>query len=216
MTISIVLADDHPVVRQGLRGFLDAEEDFAVVAETADGLETVRAVARLRPDVLILDLMMPGLSGLDVLSVVRQRSERTQVLVFSMCSSMDFVKEAFKGGALGYVLKGCDPHQVVKGVRETAAGRQFIGPALTKQGAQAPEPVAEEKAPDPHDLLTPREREVLQLAAEGLSNVATAARLSISQRTVEMHRAKGMRKLGLKNQVELVRYALRRGMIPLQ
>ena len=109
MSISIVLADDHPLVRRGLRGVLEAEPELAIVAETGDGLETVRVVERLQPDVLILDLMMPGLSGLDVLPIVLQRCPGTQVVVLSMYANEDFVLQALRNGAIAYVLKGCDP-----------------------------------------------------------------------------------------------------------
>jgi len=167
MSISIVLADDHPVVRQGLRHFLQAETDFAIVGEAEDGLETVRVVERLHPNVLILDLMMPGLAGLDVLPIVRQRSPRTAVVVFSMYGSEDFVLQALKNGAIGYVLKGCDPAQMAEAVRKAVAGQHYLSPSLSERAFAA----YHEKAAsvtDPHDLLTPRERQVLQLAAEGI------------------------------------------------
>jgi two-component system response regulator NreC len=215
MSISIILADDHPVVRQGLRLLLDAEPDLAIVEETADGLETVRIVEQLQPDVLILDLMMPGLNGLDVLPIVRQRSPQTRVIVFSMYANEDFVLQALKNGAVGYILKGCDPSHVVEAVHKAAAGRRYLSPALTERAVDAYHKSAEAAAPDPHDLLTPRERQVLQLAAEGHSGPEIAARLSISPRTVEMHRSNSMRKLHLKSQADLIRYALRRGMIPM-
>jgi two-component system response regulator NreC len=215
MSISIVLADDHPVVRQGLRRFLDEEADFAVVGEAQDGLETVRVVERLHPDALVLDLMMPGLNGLDVLSVVRQRSPRTRVVVFSMYANEDFVLQALKNGAVGYVLKGCDPANVVEAVRKAANGGHYLSPSLSERAFEAYHEKAGSAAPDPHDLLTPREREVLQLAAEGNSGPEIATRLSISPRTVEMHRGNAMRKLQLKTQADLIRYALRRGMIPM-
>jgi two-component system response regulator NreC len=214
LSISIVLADDHPVVRQGLRAILAVQRDFAVVGEAADGLETIRVVERLRPDVLVLDLLMPGLSGLDVLPVVRQRSPDTRVVVFSMYANEDFVLQAFKNGATGYVLKGCDPAHTVEAVRQAAAGQRFLSPELTDRAYDALIEKAQAIPGDPHDLLTPREREVLQLTAEGLTGTQIAARLFISPRTVEMHRANAMRKLGLKTHTDVVRYALRRGMIP--
>jgi DNA-binding NarL/FixJ family response regulator len=214
MSIAIVLADDHPVVRQGLRGSLEAEPDFAIVAEAADGLETVRLVERLQPDVLVLDLMMPGLSGLDVLPIVRQRSPQTRIVVFSMYANEDFVLQALKNGASAYVLKGSDPAQVAEAVRRAAAGRRYFSPAISERAFEAYQEKAESSPPDPHDLLTPRERQALQLAAEGHSSAEIAGRLSISPRTAEMHRGNAMRKLGLKTQAELIRYAIRRGMIP--
>lgn len=214
MSISVVLADDHPIVRRGLRGALEAEAEFAVVAETGDGLETVRLVERHRPDVLVLDLMMPGLSGLDVLPIVRQRSPQTRVVVLSMYANEEFMLQALRNGAIGYVLKGCDPAHAVEAVRLAAAGRRYFSPVLLERVFEAYQQKAEAGPQDPHDLLTPRERQALQLAAEGHSCAAIAARLSISPRTAEMHRGNAMRKLGLKTQNELVRYAIRRGMLP--
>jgi two-component system, NarL family, response regulator NreC len=214
MSISVVLADDHPVVRRGLRSVLEAEPDFTIVAETGDGLETVRLVERRQPDVLILDLIMPGLSGLEVLPIVRQRAPQTRVVVFSMAANEDFILRALRSGAMAYVLKGCDPAHVVEAVRRAAAGRRYLSPALSERAFDVYHERAESVPPDPHDLLTPRERQVLQLVAEGKTCAKIAARLSISPRTAEMHRANALRKLGLKTQTDLIRYAIRRGMLP--
>jgi DNA-binding NarL/FixJ family response regulator len=214
MSISIILADDHPLVRQGLRGALEAEPDTYIVAETGDGLETIRLVERLQPDVLVLDLMMPGLGGLDVLPIVQQRAPRTRVVVLSMFASEDFVLQALRNGAVAYVLKGCDPFYAVEAVRRAAAGRRYLSPGVSERAFDAYQEKAEAAPPDPHDLLTPRERQALQLAAEGHSNAEIGARLSISPRTAEMHRANALRKLGIKSRAELTRYAIRRGLLP--
>jgi two-component system response regulator NreC len=215
MTISIVLADDHPVVRRGMQTLLEAEPDFAIIGEAGDGLESVRLVENLQPDVLILDLMMPGLSGLEALRIIRKRSPRTRVVVLSMHNTNAFVAEALKNGATGYVLKGSDEQNLVRAVREAAAGRRFLSPPVTERAIDAYIEQARAASLDPHDTLTAREREVLQLTAEGKTGPEIAARLHISHRTVENHRANLMRKLLLKNQSELVRYALRRGLISL-
>jgi DNA-binding NarL/FixJ family response regulator len=214
MGIPIVLADDRPLVRRGLRDVLEAGPDCAVVAEAGDGLEAVRLVERLRPDVLVLDLLMPGLNGLDVLPIVRQRSPRTRVVVLSIYANEDFVMQALKNGASAYVLKACDPSHVVEAVLRAAAGRRYLSPPLSARAFDPYGAKAEAEAADPHDLLTPRERQVLQLAAEGHSCPAIGARLSISPRTAEMHRARALHKLGLKTQTDLIRYALRRAMLP--
>jgi two-component system, NarL family, response regulator NreC len=215
MTISIVLADDHPVVRRGMQTLLEAEPDFAIIGEAGDGLESVRLVENLQPDVLILDLMMPGLSGLEALRIIRKRSPRTRVVVLSMHDTHAFVAEALMNGATGYVLKGSDELNLVRAVREAAGGRRFLCPPVTERAIDAYIERARAASLDPHDTLTAREREVLQLTAEGKTGPEIAARLHISQRTVENHRANLMRKLLLKNQSELVRYALRRGLISL-
>jgi DNA-binding NarL/FixJ family response regulator len=216
MTLSIVLADDHPVVLLGMRTLLEPEPDFSIVGEAGDGLETTRLVERLQPDVLVLDLMMPGLNGLEALRIVRQRSSRTRVVVLSMHSSNAFVAEALKNGATGYVLKGSCEEDLVHAVREASAGRRFLSAPVTERAIEAYIEQSRAAELDPHETLTPREREVLQLAAEGKTSSETAARLHVSHRTVENHRANLMRKLGLQNQSELVRYALRRRLIPLE
>ena len=214
--ISIMIADDHPVVRRGMQTLLEAEPDFSVVSATGDGLETVRLVERLQPDVLILDLMMPGLSGLEALRIIRQRSPRTRVVVLSMYGNNAFVATALMNGASGYVLKGCEEENLVRAVREAVVGRRYLSPPITERAIDAYIEQVRVGQLDPHETLTAREREVLQLAAEGNTGAEIAARLHISQRTVENHRANVMRKLGLKNQSELVRYAVRRGLIPLE
>lgn len=216
MSTSLLLADDHPVVRRGMRYLLEKETDFSVVAETGDGLEAVRLVERLKPEVLLLDLMMPGLNGLEVLRVVRQRSPQTRVLVLSMHSSNAFVAEALKCGAIGYVLKDCMEEDLVCALREAAAGRRYLSPHVTDMALDAYIELAKSGPIDPHETLTPREREVLQLAAEGKTNIEMATRLHISSRTVENHRASLMRKLGLQNHSDLVRHALRHKLISLE
>jgi DNA-binding NarL/FixJ family response regulator len=216
MTLSIVLADDHPLVRLGMRTLLESEPDFSIVGEAGDGLETTRLVERLQPDVLVLDLMMPGLNGLEALRIIRQRSPRTRVVVLSMHSNNAFVAEALKNGATGYVLKGSSEEDPVHAVREAVAGRRFLSAPVTERAIEAYIEQSRAAELDPHETLTPREREVLQLAAEGKTSSEIAARLHVSHRTVENHRANLMRKLGLQNQSELVRYAVRRGLIPLE
>lgn len=212
MSISVVLADDHPLLRQGIANLLSGGTEFRIAGEARDGLEALRLAEELHPDVLILDLMMPGLTGLDVLPIVRQRCPRTRVVVFSMYASAEFVNRALGQGATGYVFKGCDPVHLQEAVRHAAAGREYFGPAVRECAATASR--EGNAATERHDLLTPREREVLQLTAEGCSCGEIAARLSISPRTAEMHRSNAMRKLGLKSQADLVRYAIRREMLP--
>ena len=213
---TIVLADDHPVVRQGLRAVLEAEKDFSLIGETGDGLETVRLTERLQPDVLMLDLMMPGLGGLEVTRQVSQRSPRTRVVILSMHADEAYVLEALKNGATGYVLKESSADDLVRAIREVAAGRRYLSPPLSERAIETYVQRARDASLDGYESLTPREREVLHLAAEGNHNPEIAARLFISSRTVEVHRANFMRKLGLRTQTDLVRYALKRGILPLE
>jgi two-component system, NarL family, response regulator NreC len=215
MTISIFLADDHPIVRRGLRGLLEAEPEFSVVGEAGDGLEAVELVERLQPDVLVLDLMMPSLSGVEVLRITRQRSPDTRVVVLSFYSTNAFVAEALRNGATGYVLKGCTEENLLLAIREAAARRRFLSPLVTAVALDAYIQRAKSGALEPHETLTPREREVLQMAAEGKTNAEIGKRLHISTRTVENHRTNLMHKLGLHNQSELIRHALRQGLMPL-
>ncbi len=213
---TIVLADDHPVVRQGLRAVLEAEKDFRLIGETGDGLETVRLIERLQPDVLMLDLMMPGLGGLEVTRQVSQRSPRTRVVILSMHADEAYVLEALKNGATGYVLKESSADDLVRAIREVAAGRRYLSPPLSERAIETYVQRARDASLDGYESLTPREREVLHLAAEGHHNPEIATRLFISSRTVEVHRANLMRKLGFRTQTDLVRYALKRGILPLE
>jgi two-component system, NarL family, response regulator NreC len=214
--INIVLADDHPVVRHGVRSLLQAETDFAVVGEAADGIETVQMVERLQPDVLVVDLMIPSLNGLEITRQVKQRSPHTRIVILSMHANEPYVLEALKNGAAGYVLKDTSGTDLVHAVRQVLSGQRYLSPPLSERAVEAYMQKSQETSFDPHDALTDREREVLQLAAEGFNNPDVAARLSISPRTVETHRANLMRKLGLKTQTDLIRYALRRGILPLE
>jgi len=213
MATTLVLADDHPVVRKGLRAVLRAEQEFELVGEVADGLEAVRAVERLKPHVLIVDVLMPALNGIEVTRQVTQRLPATRVIVLSMYDNEAYVQEALRNGASGYVLKDSTEAELVEAVKEVAGGRIYLSARLSRRALEAYARRARDVATDAHDLLTTREREVLQLAAEGNSNPAIAAKLFISVRTVETHRANVMHKLGLQSQTDLIRYAFRRGIL---
>lgn len=215
MTISIVLADDHPVVRRGMKALLESEPGFSVVGEAGDGLEAVRLFERLQPDVMVLDLMMPGLGGIEVLRIVGRRAAHTRIVVLSMHSNNAFIAESLKNGATGYVLKGSTEKDLVLAVREAAAGRRYLSPPVSDIAIDAYIEQARAAPFDPHETLSAREREVLQLAAEGKTSPEIAERLHLSPRTVENHRANINRKLGLQNQSDLVRHALRHGLIAL-
>ena len=189
---------------------LESEPDFLVVGETGDGLEVPRLVEQLLPDVLVLDLMLPGLSGLEVARRVRKESPRTRVVILSMFSELAYVAEALEAGAAGYVLKKSSAQQLVQAIREAMAGRRFLSPPLSEEAVELHR-LRVKGVTDPFQTLTRREREVLQLVGEGLTSAEIAARLVISPRTVETHRRHLVRKLGLSGQASLVRYALQRG-----
>ena len=212
-TITVVLAEDHHVVRQGLRALLESTPDLLVIGEAADGPAAVEITLRLDPDVLILDLVMPG-NGLDALRQITQQAPRTRVVVLSMHASEAYVVEALKGGASAYVLKDATASDLVRAVREVAAGRRYLSPPLSERAIDAYTSRAMATTGEPHEALTARESEVLRLAARGLSVQQIALELSISPRTAETHRANFMRKLGLHSQTDVVMYAIRHGILP--
>ena len=212
--VRVVLADDHHVVRHGLRTLLEAAGDFTVVGEAADGLEVVPLVERLTPHVLVLDLMMPGLNGLEVARQVHRQFPQVKILVLSMHASEPHVLEALRNGAVGYAIKDATPAELLHAVREVAAGRRYLSGPLSERAIAAYAEKAQTSVLDPYDTLTAREREVLQLSAEGHTLPEIAARLGISPRTAETHRTNLMHKLALRTQSDLIRYAMRRGLLP--
>lgn len=213
---TIVLADDHRIVRQGLHALLTAEADFKVVGEAGDGREALEQVKLLGPDVLVLDLMMPGLNGLEVARQLHKQSSKVGVVVLSMHDDEGFVLDALANGVSAYVLKDSNSSDLIQAVREVSAGRRYLSPPLSDRVIESYLQMAKVGTMDKHETLTTREREVLQLSAEGHTNSEIAARLGISTRTAETHRSRLMHKLGLHTQADLIRYALRRGIIPME
>jgi two-component system, NarL family, response regulator NreC len=209
---TVVLADDHPLIREGVRAILEDEPGISIVGEVADGLEVVGLVERMRPEVLILDLVLPGLSGLEITRQLRKRAPRTRVLILSMHDEEFYVLEALRNGALGFALKDSDVPHLIQAVRDVAAGRHYLSPQLLEPAIVAYAQKTGWSTSDKYDALTTREREVLQLAVQGHGNTKIATRLGISPRTVESHRANFMRKLGLKSEVDLVRYGQKKGL----
>ena len=213
VSIRIVLAEDHHVVRQGLRALLAAEPDFEVVGEAASGLEVAPLVERVKPDVLVVDFVMPGLNAPDIVRRATRLSPRTRALVLSMHANPAYVVEAMQSGAAGYVLKGSSAAELVRAIRAVAGGERHLSPPLSEEMVESYAQRAVPTGLDLYRTLTQREREVLHLAAEGQTSAQIGARLNISPRTVEVHRANLMRKLGLRGQGDLVRYALGRGIL---
>jgi DNA-binding NarL/FixJ family response regulator len=221
MSVTILLADDHPVVRQGLPLLPEVEPDFGVVGETGDGLEVMSLVEQLHPTVLVLDLMMPGLSGLEVMRQMELHSPATRVVILSMYANLAYVTESLAAGAEAYILKKSTAEELVHAIREVVAGRQYLSSSLSEQAGDIELRIKlhREQAEDrlnPYETLTRREREVLHLVGEGYTSAEIAGRLVISPRTVEMHRRHLVRKLSLSGQAALVRYALQHGIIPPQ
>ena len=201
----VVIADDHALVRSGLRMLLENEGGFEVVAEAGTADEAVRAARLEKPDVVLLDVVMPGRSGLDALAEVLEAAPEAKVLVLSMQDDPRYVREAFAAGASGYLLKEAADAELVAALREVAAGGRYVHPALGARIAAADAAAQAKAAADP---LSEREREVLRLLALGHTNQEIAKMLFISVRTAETHRAHIMQKLRLSTRAELVRYAL--------
>src|SRR5512134_1609482 len=208
--IRVVLVDDHAILRSGLRRVLDAEPDIEVVGEAESVDRAVFEVLANKPDVVVMDVVMPGKSGIEGMPAVLQAGPEARILVLSMQDDPRYVREAFEAGASGYVLKEAVDTEVVGAVRSVASGEQYVHPAL---GARLVAAEAEERRRAEADPLSEREREVLRLLALGHTNQEIAKLLYISVRTAETHRAHIMQKLGLASRAELVRYALDHGLI---
>ena len=208
---TVILADDHEIVRRGLRGILEAEGSCQIVAEAADGLAAAQLVALHRPAILFLDLHLPRLHGLEVLRQVRTSSPATRVMVLSMHHDEPYVIETLRHGARAYLLKGSESREITHALHEVLAGRRFLSATLSEWAINAL--IAKPTDTDPLAALSPRERLVLQLAADGHANPGIAEKLFISPRTAETHRTNLLRKLGLQTQTDLVRFAIRKGLI---
>jgi len=213
MSVSILLADDHPIVRQGMRNLFETETNLSVVGEAEDGLQAVQLAEQLKPDVVIVDMMMPRLNGMEAIRQISSRLPNTHCVVLSMQSADPYVVQALKAGADGYVLKDSGPNELIKAIQTVLKGKRYLSPQLSANLIDHIIAKVETDMLDPYNLLTVREREALQLAAAGLSSREIAARISISVRTVEQHRQSMMRKMGFKNQTALIRFAFKRGII---
>ena len=212
----ILVADDHPVVREGLVAMLETQPDFAVVGEADSGAAVVREVAATSPDVVLLDLEMPGGDGVEALERLRERGAAARAIVFTVFDTDERIVDALRAGAAGYLLKGAPRAEIFQAIRTVAAGGSLLAPAvasrlLARVRAGAADP-AREGAPAP---LTPREREVLRLVAAGRLNKEIAAQLGISERTAKFHVGRVMRKLGASNRTEAVTIAAQRGLVRL-
>lgn len=210
-SISVIFADDHFVVRQGVRALLQEDPGCRILGEASTGREIVEKAAALEPDVAIVDIRMPGLNGLEATRQIRSRGLKTQVVVLTMHDTEDLVRDLLRSGAMGYVLKSDTARDLVRAVRSVAGGRPFFTSCVARmvlQGYLEPHPTS-----PTDERLTPREREVVQLLAEGRSNKEVACALGISVKTAETHRAHVMRTLDLNSVCELVHYAVRQNII---
>jgi DNA-binding NarL/FixJ family response regulator len=212
--IRILLADDHTVVRQGLRKLLEERPDWEVIAEAGDGREAVRLAEQHKPDVAILDVAMPLLNGIEATRQITKRLPGTRVLVLSMHADEAYVTQILQAGATGYLLKDSADVDLLKAVSEAAKGRSFFSPAIARVMLDDyVRQLADKGVTDRYELLSEREREIFQLIAEAKTNKEIAALLNVSPSTVETHRAHIMEKLDLHSAAEIVLYAVRRGVI---
>ena len=210
--ISVLVADDHGIVREGLRRLLDSESDLDVAAEAADGRQVLEEVERHRPDVVVLDITMPRLGGLETLERLRSKQPEVKVILLSVHSDPAFIQSAISLGADGYVLKNGRAAEIVTAIRAVVKGGSYFSPLVAREIVEqlrSPRSAGNE----PFSILSARELEVLHLIAEGLSAKEIAADLKISSKTVEAHRTSLMRKVGVRKATELVRYAVRHGLI---
>ena len=214
METRILLADDHAVLRSGLRLLLDAQTDLKVIGEANNGSEALALAARLQPDLILLDLTMPGLSGMEALPALRKAAPSARVLILTMHDDVGYLRQALQRGASGYVLKKAADSELISAVRAVMRGEVHLHPSLTKSLLEDLLPNSSEAVPaDPWEELSEREQEVLTLVALGHTSAEIAQRLSLSVKTVETYRARGMEKLGLRSRAALVQFAMAHGLL---
>jgi len=214
MTIRILLADDHSVLRSGLRLLLERQPDIQVVGEASTGFEALTITKELQPDLILLDLSMPGLGGLDVLPRLKEILPRVKILILTMHEDSQYLKQAIQRGASGYILKKAADVELISAIGTVMSGEMYVHPTMTKSLLEDLLPNSgENEGIELWDSLSEREQEVLKLVALGHTSAEIAGQLSLSAKTVETYRARGMEKLGLRTRAALVRYALRSGLI---
>lgn len=209
--IRVLLAEDHTLVRSGVKALLRHVPDMEVVGEAGDGRQAVALATELLPDVVLMDISMPMLNGIDATRQLSARAPGVRVLMLSVHTNEEYVAQALQAGAAGYILKGADPAELERGIRAVADGQSYLTPAISRQVID--EYLSRTSGPTRAVLLTPRQREVLQLIAEGRTSKEVAGLLGLSIKTVETHRAQMMQRLGVHDLPGLVRYAIREGLV---
>ena len=213
--IRVVIADDHGIVRAGIRSLLEGQPDIEIVGEASSGPEAIQLATRLQPDVVLMDIAMPGLSGLEATQEIREQNPDVNVLALTMHDREEYFFAMLKAGALGYVLKESGPEELLVAIRAVYAGEAYLSPGVTKAVLADYLTQRMDKEQSRYYSLTLREKEVFRLAAEGRTSREIAEILHISPKTVEKHRSSMMRKLNLNNLSELIKYAIRKGFIEL-
>jgi len=216
--MQLMIVDDHPLFREGLKTIIDRDKKYSVVSETGNGKEGMKLAQTHKPDIMLVDISMPGKNGIQMIRELREALPETKFIIISMHSEADYIVEAFRAGATGYMIKESAASNLIRGLDTVASGEMFLDNALSQEvvfkllQAKA-NPSKDEQ--DPYSTLTAREQEVMRMLAEGLTTKEVAERLYISPKTVENHRTNLMKKLGLQSTVELIRYAARLGLIDL-
>lgn len=213
MSIKIILADDHVILREGLSRALQSESDFEIVGQVGDGHSAIRLIRELSPDIVIMDIGMPELNGIETTRIISKELSGVKVIGLSMHSNDKYVREMFRAGASGYLLKNCAFDELVEAIRTVAGGKTYVSPSIGSMIIQ--EYISKtDQEKSAFSLLSQREREVLQLFAEGKTTKQAAARLHISPKTIEAHRLNLMNKLGIDNIAQLTKYAIQEGLTP--
>jgi DNA-binding NarL/FixJ family response regulator len=211
--LRILIADDHAIVREGIRALLSAADDLEVVGEAADGQQAIDQYAALRPDVVLMDIAMPGLGGLEATTAIRREDPAARIIVLTQYEDAEYLHRFLRAGVSGYVLKRAAGSELVSAVRAACRGGLVLDPRVARAAVQDARGAVDPRAPSPYETLTDREKQVLKLLAEGNSNKDVARALDISLKTAMSHREHLMRKLDLHNRTELVRFAIREGVI---
>jgi len=216
--MQLIIVDDHPLFREGLKTIVSRDHRYSVVAEAGNGKDGVALGREHRPDIMLVDISMPGKNGIQVIRELKEATPKTRFIVISMHSEADYIVEAFRAGAMGYLVKESAASNLIKGLETVARGDMFLDSALSQEVVfKLLQSKSEDRngSTDPYSTLTAREQEVMRLLAEGLTSKDVASKLFISPKTVENHRTNLMKKLGLNSTVELIRYAARLGLIDL-
>ena len=213
MTITVFLADDHRVLRDGLRILLESQDDIQVVGEAENGSQAIKGILKLKPNVVVMDITMPELNGIDAAQVVHETLPETGIVILSIHSDLEHIFRALQAGANGYLLKESAGSEVISAVRAVYLGRRYLSPSIRDAVMEAY--MHNHQVESPLDLLSMREREVLQLTVEGHSSAAIAEKLELSSKTIETYRSRLMGKLGVRDLTDLVRFAIKHGITPI-